>query len=63
VATDTSAPVGCDSVIDVTHPVEVPNTDRRWWAQAVSEALGPVPLGVALCVGPGAATDRWAGAG
>jgi membrane-associated phospholipid phosphatase len=50
-------------VIDVTQPVEVPSMGRRWWAQVVSEALGPVPLGVALCVGVGASTDRWAGAG
>jgi membrane-associated phospholipid phosphatase len=48
-------------VIDVTQPVEVPSMDRRWWARVVSEALGPVPLGAALCVGVGAASDRWAG--
>jgi membrane-associated phospholipid phosphatase len=28
----------------------------------ISEALGPVPLGIALCVGVGASTDRAAGA-
>lgn len=37
--------------------------DRRWLARVVSEVLGPVPLGVALCVGVGASADRWAGAG
>jgi hypothetical protein len=37
--------------------------DRHWWARVVSEALGPVPLGAALCVGAGAASDRWAGVG
>lgn len=39
---------------------------QSWWARAVSEALGPVPLGVAMCVGVGASTEtteRWAGAG
>jgi membrane-associated phospholipid phosphatase len=36
---------------------------RRWSARLVSEVLGPVPLGVGVCVGVGAATDRWAGAG
>lgn len=32
-------------------------------ARLLSEALGPMPLGVAVCVGVGAATDRWAGVG
>lgn len=29
----------------------------------VSEVFGPVPLGLALCLGVGAASDGWAGAG
>ncbi len=49
--------------MEVTEPVEAASVDRQWWAWAVSRALGPVPLGVAVCVGVGAATQRWAGAG
>lgn len=37
--------------------------DSRWWARVVSEALGPVPLGVAVCLAVGAASRGWAGAG
>lgn len=50
-------------MIDVTQPVEVPAVDSRWWARAMSEALGPVPLGVAVCLAVGAASRGWAGAG
>lgn len=35
----------------------------RGAARVISEVLGPVPLGVLLCVGVGASTDRLAGAG
>ncbi len=50
-------------MIGVTQPLGVPGLGRRRLAQLVSETLGPVPLGVAVCVGVGAATDRWPGAG
>lgn len=50
-------------MIGVSQPLEVPDVGRRWWARLISDVLGPLPLGVGVCVGVGAATDRWAGAG
>lgn len=51
-------------MIDVTQPLDSPRSDRRWWwARAVSEPLGPVPLGVAVCLAVGAVSEGWAGAG
>lgn len=47
----------------VSESLEAPGTGSPWWARLVSEVLGPVPLGVAVCAGVGAATDGWAGAG
>jgi len=50
-------------VIGVTQPLDRPRLNGRRSARVVSEALGPVPLGVAVCIGVGAASEGWAGAG